>query len=142
MAVICWDVCLGCGDMLKVKEHLLLDSYSSKHVLQIWRSFFEKMTPLDKCSRDFYQNLLVTLQIHRSKKIKLRTTSSCSYSNWLYPRGESANRDCYSLSILFELHYKQISMFVHVFIWAEVLSCCGLSGCIDNLIDSQYFCNV
>ena len=34
-------ICLACGDALKVKERCLLDSDSSKHVLPVWRFFFE-----------------------------------------------------------------------------------------------------
>ena len=42
MDVFCADVCLGCGDELKVKDRRVLGSDSSKHVLQVWRSFFEE----------------------------------------------------------------------------------------------------
>ena len=48
MSVVCGDVCLSCGNELKVKERWLLGSDFSKHVLQIWRSFFkEKLEELE-----------------------------------------------------------------------------------------------
>ena len=60
---------------------------------------------VDKCSRDFYQNLLVAQQIH-SFQIEERRLPALSLTGYI--------RDCYSLSILFGLHHKQISMQVHM----------------------------